>query len=87
MNRRALSLQNLAEMMRDVASRTFDPTLRYHYETDAVLYGKVVQLDAIAEPLYTAGDLSEEAERSLMTAASELDRAFKHLAAIVFPQS
>ena len=85
MNRSALSIKKLAEMMRDAAARTFDPTLRYTYETDAVLYGKVVQLDSIAESLYTAGDLTEEAEHLLMTAARELDRAFKHLVAIVFP--
>lgn len=81
----ALSLKKLIELMRDAAARTFDEGLRYHHEPDAVLYGKVVQLDALAECHYTAGTLTNEECRDLMSASQEIDRAFKHLAGRVFP--
>jgi len=82
----AVSLPNLIEHMRDVAARTLDPGLRYHNEPDAVLYGKVVMLETLAEPHYTSSDLTEDEKQALMSASKALGRAYDHLATIVFPQ-
>lgn len=83
----ALSIKNLIEMMRDASARAYDENLRYHRETDAVLYGKIIQLDVIAEPHYCSNGLSEEEGRALSRASEELDKAFKYLADRVFPEN
>lgn len=87
MNASALSIPRLVEMMKDAARRTFDLNLRYHHESDAVLYGKITQLDVIAEAHYCSNDLSEEDDKSLSLAGEEIQRAFTYLANRLFPQN
>lgn len=76
----ALSITRLIEMMSDATKRTFDPSLRYWRESDTVLYGKVSQLDVIAEDLLLTAQLSEAEDAALCRASAELHSAFYHLA-------
>lgn len=48
----ALSIADLASLMIDAAARAKVPELRYHGETDAVLLGKMSQLEAIASGVW-----------------------------------
>ena len=83
-----LSLKNLIDLMRDAAARTMDLNLRYHNETDAVLYGKVTQIDILAEGVWSNDTALAPDERHALTSAQqELTRAWEHLAASVFPQT
>lgn len=87
MSTQVLQLHNLAELMSEMAARAIDPSLRSEHETDAVMYGKLIVLDGIAESVWMGETLPEEEETLLYFAQERLDRAWTRLEDLVFPNT
>lgn len=77
----ALSVLRLAEIITDVATRALDADKRMHHESDAVMYGKINQISAIADLVYLGeAVLTYPEEKALAAAQTILDKAFDAMA-------
>lgn len=82
----ALTILALAARMSDAACRANDPDQRYENETDSVMFGKLTELESIAESVWTSdAALSPEEERAMRAAQEAMTTAWNRLADIVFP--
>ena len=84
-----LTVAGLADLMNGVSDRALDPDQRFTNETDAVLYGKLIQLSALAENVWVNESavfaLTYEENITLSNASNRLSAAFDHLVVRVFP--
>lgn len=81
-----ITLHALIAAMRDATARTFDSNLRYHNEIDAVLYGKMTELDVFGESLLSS-NISRDDATTLASATADLHRALNHLRPLIFPDN
>jgi hypothetical protein len=81
-----ITLHALIAAMRDATARTFNPHLRFHNEIDAVLYGKMVELDVFGESLLSSHITRDDAS-DLASATADLHRAINHLHPLIFAEA
>jgi hypothetical protein len=82
----ALTVTALARLMTEVSERALDSSQRMFRETDAVLYGKLVQLEVIAEMVWGGNDvLSYEEEKAMDAAIKVFELAWKAVAPVEQP--
>lgn len=75
----ALTVRQLGRLLRELAARANDPTLRYYGEDDAALSAKLALADELCEPLWLDARVCEGEELELRLAKDAADRAWSGL--------